>query len=92
MMKSSFFGLASLAGVACLCFASAALAEQLAFSQLPPKVQATVQRETRGGTLREIERDNEAGVIIYEVEYVLAGTQYELDIAEDGTLLRRKLD
>jgi hypothetical protein len=91
-MKSSSFGFAGLAGIACLGFASAALAQQLLFQQLPAPVQATVQREIQGGTLGEIEREERAGVVTYEVEYVLGGTQYELDIAEDGRLLRRKLD
>jgi uncharacterized membrane protein YkoI len=55
-------------------------------------VKATAQREMQGGTLKEVERDVENGVTVYEVEYVLGGVEYELDIAENGALLSRKAD
>ena len=60
--------------------------------QLPAPVRATVDRETKGGQITDIERDREAGKVIFEVEFRLDGKEYELDIAEDGTLLERRLD
>ena len=72
---------------------SLALAGQdVTIDQLPAPVRATVDRETKGGQITDIERDTERGKTIYEVEFVLDGKEYELDIAEDGKLLERRLD
>lgn len=64
----------------------------LTLEQLPANVRATVERETKGGQITDIERDREAGKVIYEVEFTLDGKSYELDVAEDGALLERRLD
>jgi hypothetical protein len=66
--------------------------EDLAFEELPEPVQLTARREIKGGTITEIESDVEGGQTVYEVEFVLDGAEYELDIAPDGTLLRRHRD
>jgi hypothetical protein len=66
--------------------------QDVPLEQLPAPVRATVERETKGGKITEIELDTEQGQTIYEVEFVLDGKKYELDIATDGKLLRRHLD
>lgn len=71
---------------------SLALARDITFDQLPAAVQATVSRETQGGTITDIELEDGQGVVTYEVEYVAAGAKYELDIAANGKLLRRQAD
>jgi hypothetical protein len=48
--------------------------------------------EPKGAQITDIERDSEHGQTIYEVEFVLDGKEYELDIAADGQLLERRLD
>jgi hypothetical protein len=66
--------------------------QDVTIDQLPPAVRATVERETTGGQITDIERDHEQGKVIYEVEFTSGGKEYELDIAEDGKLLERRLD
>lgn len=66
--------------------------QDVTLDQLPEAVRATVDRETRGGKITDMERDTERGQTIYEVEFVLDGKEYELDIAPDGKLLERRLD
>jgi uncharacterized membrane protein YkoI len=66
--------------------------QDVTLEQLPPAVKATVERETQGGQITEIEREDEQGRVIYEVEFTSGGKEYELDIAEDGKLLERRLD
>jgi uncharacterized protein YpmB len=66
--------------------------ENVSLDQLPAPVRATVDKETQGGQIKDIERDREAGQVVYEVEFTLDGKAYELDIAEDGKLLERRLD
>jgi hypothetical protein len=60
--------------------------------QLPAAVRATIERETAGGQIKEIEQDHEGGQLIYEVEFTQGGQEFELDVAADGKLLERRLD
>ena len=60
--------------------------------QLPAPVRATVEKETQGGKVTDIEKDHERGQVIYEVEFTLDGKEWELDIAEDGKLLEKRPD
>jgi hypothetical protein len=66
--------------------------QDMKLEQLPAAVRATVERETKGGRITDIEQDHEGGQLIYEVEFTLDGKEYELDIAADGKLLERRLD
>ena len=66
--------------------------QDLPIDQLPAPVRATVERETKGGQITDIERDQEHGQTIYEVEFTLDGKEYELDISAEGQLLERRLD
>jgi hypothetical protein len=77
-----------------LAFASLALAgEPVPFDGLPAAVKATIQREVKGGQIVEIERETKAGRPIFEVDFVEKnGAKWELDVAEDGTLLSREPD
>jgi uncharacterized membrane protein YkoI len=58
--------------------------------ELPPAVRATVERETTGGQIEEIERESKDGRVVYEVEFTRDGLEIELEIAEDGTVLERE--
>jgi uncharacterized membrane protein YkoI len=58
--------------------------------ELPPAVRATVERETTGGQIEEIERESKDGRVVYEVEFTRDGLEIELEVAEDGTVLERE--
>jgi hypothetical protein len=60
--------------------------------QVPPAVRATIERETRGGRIKEIERQTKNSRVVYEVELVQGDKEYEIHVALDGTLLKRKDD
>ena len=66
--------------------------QDIPLEQLPAPVRATVEKETQGGKVTDIEKDHERGQVIYEVEFTIDGKEWELDIAEDGKLLERRLD
>lgn len=66
--------------------------QDVTLEQLPATVRATVEKETQGGKVTDIEKDHERGQVIYEVEFTLDGKEWELDIAEDGKLLERRPD
>lgn len=66
---------------------SAALAQKLSMSNLPPAVQKTVQAEAKGAAIRNIVKETEHGVVQYEVETMLNGRHRDFDVAADGRLL-----
>lgn len=90
-MRSSIIGVLILP--AALSFSGLAAAGQdVTLDQLPPAVRATLEKETKGGSIKDIEKDREGGKDIYEVEFTLDGHDWELDIAADGKLLEKRLD
>lgn len=64
----------------------------LAYAELPAAVQATVDAELGAGTVTGIDRDQKQSGLVFEVEYTRDGVAYEVDVAEDGALLRSKRD
>lgn len=72
---------------------SATAGKDISIDSVPAPVRATIDRETAGGVIDEIELDTaKDGTTVYEVEYHLDGQKYELDIDANGTLLKRSLD
>lgn len=71
----------------------ASAGQDVTMESLPAVVRATVERETRGGSITEIELETKAGQpSYYEVEFTLSAVKYEVHVALDGRLLLRKLD
>lgn len=70
----------------------AAADDEITFEELPEPVRKTVEVEVKDSQIVEIEREIERGETVYEVEFIQDGIKYELDIAPDGTLLRRHRD
>jgi uncharacterized membrane protein YkoI len=64
----------------------------VAIDQVPAVVRATIERETRGGRVHEIERETKRGVRVYEVEFIRDNKKYEMYVSEDGTVLKHKPD
>ncbi len=63
---------------------------------LPEPVHETLMREAQGGEIEELEQETENGRVIYcaDVEFEKNGKEllYDIEIAEDGTLLRKVLE
>ena len=73
--------------------ASTALGDtDIALEDVPSPVRATIDRETRQGTLEDIEWEPSAKVPHYDIEYSIDGVEWELEIAEDGRVLRHEQD
>ena len=45
--------------------------DKVKIDQVPAPVRATIEKETKGGSVKEIERESKGGVKMYEVEYNL---------------------
>jgi uncharacterized membrane protein YkoI len=67
-------------------------ARDMKLEELPKPARDTVQRETKGGKITEIDRDDEQGRMFYEVEFIQGNQRYEIHVAQDGKLLARKAD
>lgn len=66
--------------------------ESMKMEDLPPAVQETVKAESAGGKIKELVLETEKGKTFYEVEFKKDGKEYEVKIAEDGTVLERETE
>lgn len=86
---------ATLAGLMLLGFGMPGCAseheQKVAMNDVPPAVRATLEHEA-AGTVTESEKEIEHGRTVYEFHVAGAGGQWKVHIAEDGTLLEKKLE
>lgn len=64
----------------------------VAVGDLPPPVRATLERESMGGEVTESEQEVEDGRTVYSFDVLINGKEYDLEIAENGDLLSKKLE
>jgi len=64
--------------------------KDVSLSEAPQAVRVTIERETKGFDIDDIERDKDDGKIVYEVDAENDGREIKLKIAEDGTLLQKE--
>ncbi len=64
--------------------------ERLSLDQVPPAVKITIEKETEGAKLGEIEKETEHGRTFYEAEYTKDGHSSFVHVAENGTVLKRE--
>jgi len=64
--------------------------EHLSMDQVPAPVKATIDKESAGGTLGEIEKETEHGRTFYEAEITKDGKASYVHVAQDGKLLKRE--
>ena len=69
-----------------LALSAAAQERKLTREQLPAPVAATVDRETKGATVKGFATEREHGKKVYEAETLVNGHTRDLQVAEDGTL------
>src|SRR6266566_1379017 len=63
--------------------------EKVAIDQVPPAVKTTIEQESKGGEVRDIEKLSQDGKTVYGAEIVKNGNERESVIAEDGTVIKR---
>ena len=66
--------------------------QELSIDEVPAAVKATLMREAAGGTLKEIDLENEDGQTVYEADVIIDGKEVEIQIAPDGSLLGKEVD
>jgi hypothetical protein len=82
-------------GIVCWVFGPGlinAKGNEIKASDLPEAERATLEKEAPGAEIEEIEKEEENGQVIYEIEVKIDGKEMELEIAADGTLLEKEGD
>lgn len=62
----------------------------VAMNDLPPAVRATLDRESAGGKVTEIEKETKNGKTIYSADMVVNGVDWDIAVAEDGTVISKE--
>lgn len=65
---------------------------QVSLAEVPETVQATLVKEAAGAEIKEIEKEDEDGRIVYSADVMLNGQEVELKVAPDGTLLGKEVE
>ncbi len=60
--------------------------EKVPLSDVPANVLAAANSAVSGGQIPEVEREVEDGVVIYDVDKVVDGVEYEIEVTADGTV------
>lgn len=65
---------------------------KVTLDQTPAPVQATLQKETAGAKITDLDKETDDGKTVYEADATIGDKPYEIKVADDGTLLSKKID
>jgi len=66
--------------------------KKVSIAEVPEAVKSTILAEAKGGTIGEIEMENEDGQTVYEAEAVVNGQEVDIKVGADGTLLSKEVE
>jgi hypothetical protein len=64
--------------------------QQVSLSEIPLPARTVIERLTAGGEIKKIEKEEQAGKVIYDVEAKVKDKDVEYDVASDGEVLTRE--
>jgi hypothetical protein len=85
-------GLAAMVMISLACTSASASGDEVNLSDCPAAVQKTFERETSGAKIEEVEKEIVIYKTTYEAEVTIDEKEYEITVAEDGTLLEKSLE
>ena len=65
---------------------------KVTMDQVPAAVKDTLQKESGGASITSVDKESDEGKTIYEADAMIGGKNYEIKVAEDGSLISKKLD
>ena len=65
---------------------------KMTLDQVPAAVKATLLKEAGDSKIGNVDKATDNGKTIYETDIKVGGKEYEIKVAEDGTLISKKLD
>ena len=66
--------------------------QHVSLDKLPHAVKATLEKESAGGKIDEVEKETARGKTFYEAEIVKNGHESYIHVAEDGKVLKRETE
>ena len=66
--------------------------QKIKFSEVPAAAQKTITDEAKGAVIETVDKEDHDGKVIYEADAKINDKNYEIKVAEDGTLISKKLD
>lgn len=64
----------------------------VSMNDLPPAVRATIESETSGGKIKDIEKKTKNGETVYTADAELNGKMWDITVASDGKLVSKAVD
>lgn len=61
----------------------------VAMTDLPAAVKVTLDKETAGGKVMEVEKEVKDGKTVYSADAEVGGKYWDITVAEDGTLISK---
>ena len=83
---SLFASLSALSG----CASDPSKEVPVAMSDVPAAVRTTLDRETAGGKVTEVEKELKHGKTVYSADATINGEGWDISVAEDGTLISKE--
>lgn len=66
--------------------------DQVSMDRVPKAVKAAILKHANGGKIKEVDREDEDGKVVYEVDVIIKGKEIELRIASNGKLLAKQVE
>jgi hypothetical protein len=63
-------------------------AEKLSVKDVPDSVMHSVNARLPGASINSVEKEQEHGQLVYDLELTQNGRKYEMDVVDDGTVLQ----
>jgi uncharacterized membrane protein YkoI len=65
---------------------------KMKIDDVPAAVKTTIVKEADGTPVTSVDKETDDGKTVYEADAKINGTNYEIKVAEDGTLISKKID
>lgn len=59
-------------------------------ADVPAAVRATLERESTGGKVTEVEKETKKGKTVYSADMVVDGVAWDISVAEDGAVISKE--
>lgn len=59
-------------------------------NDVPAAVRATLERESAGGKVTEVEKEVKNGKTVYSADMVINGVEWDIAVAEDGAVISKE--
>lgn len=65
---------------------------KMSINDVPAPVRATLMKEADGATIKTVDKEEVKGKTVYETDVISGGTNWEIRVDSNGTLISKKVD